>query len=382
MNMRIGMVGDVFIEREDPDETLRRVAPLFADLDVVLANSEGVYAHQTSRPPSAAHQVLTEPRCAVGIKNAGIHAVSVANNHTVDGGHEGLLETLEVLRGLGLPTAGGGRDIAEAREPAVVHHDAGTVALLAYSSVFPVGFEARAGVPGVAPLRVDTFYALPDTHFWTPGVPPRMRTMPWEADMEALAADVARARESADTVVVSVHWGDSFVPLQIQDYLRDLGRGAVDAGADIVFGHHHHSLRGMEVYRGRPIFYGLGNFAFDLWHVEDRWPAATFEMFRKKHGEFAFGPRPGFPSFPFHEDYRKTAIAVVELAGGRLVRSGFVPCMIRPDGPEPLGLDHPERAEVFDYLVRATAIASPTVRLEPSGGGNVGGIELIAAVPE
>lgn len=378
MTMRIAMVGDVFIEREDPDETLRRVAPVFAELDVVLANSEGVYADDVSRPPSAAHQVLTEPRCAVGLKNAGIHAVSVANNHTVDGGHEGLLETLDVLHGLGLPTAGGGRDLAEARTPAVVHHAKGSVALLAYSSVFPIGFEAREGVPGVAPLRVDTFYSLPDTHFWTPGVPPRMRTIPWQEDLAALADDVAKARGLADTVVVSIHWGDSFVPLQIQDYLRDLGRAAIDAGADVVFGHHHHSLRGVELYEGRPILYGLGNFAFDLWHVEDRWSPATFETFRRKHGEYAFGPRPGFPSFPFHPDYRKTVIAVAEVDDGRVVRTGLLPCMIRPDGPEPLALDHPERAEVFDYLVRATEIASPDVRLEPAGGGEVAGFELVA----
>ena len=381
MAVRIGMVGDVFIDREDPHETLRRIAPVFAELDVVLANSEGVYATRTSRPPSAAHQVMAEPRCAEGLRGAGVSAVSVANNHTVDGGHEGLIETLDVLRGLGIPAAGGGRDLEEARKPAVVRHSEGRVALLAYSSVFPHGFEARTGVPGVAPLRVDTFYAMPDPHFWTPEVPARVRSLPWEQDVARMREDIVHARSVADQVVVSVHWGDSFVPLAIQDYLRALGRAAVEAGADIVFGHHHHSLRGVEMHKGRPIFYGLGNFAFDLWDVEHRWSPEVMAGFRAKFGEYAFGPREGYPAFPFHPDYRNTVVAVAEVEGESVRSLGLLPCVIRPDGPEPLPLGHPERANVFDYLVRATEIADPSVRLEPSGGGEVAGYELVKVIP-
>jgi len=381
MSLRVAVVGDVFIDRDDPAKSVHRVGPLIQAADVALANNEGVYAHHTSRPPSAAHQLIAPPDNAEGVRLAGFAAVSCANNHIVDGGHEGLQETIATLRALGVQTAGAGRDLDEARRPAIVERSGQRLALLAYSSVFPVGYDARPGVPGVTPLRVDTLYSLPDPHFWSPGVQPRIATLPWPVDLQAMVDDITAARGQADVIVVSMHMGDSFLPLALHDYERQLGRAAVDAGADLVFGHHHHSLRGVELHGGKPIFYGLGNFAFDLRDVERRWSSQALALFRRRFGEYAFGPRDEYPAFPFHADYRKTAIGVVEFDRGEVRSVGLVPCAIRPNGPEPLGLDHPERQDVIDYLARATAEVDRRTRLEPRGAGELAGFHAATVLP-
>jgi poly-gamma-glutamate synthesis protein (capsule biosynthesis protein) len=175
---------------------------------------------------------------------AGIDCCVLANNHVLDWGYAGLAETLETLRRAGLQRAGAGRDRAEAAAPAVLSvAGKGRVLVFAYgaqSSGIPSEWAAAAGVPGVN--------LLPDLS---------------SASLQQIAPQVEAVKRPADVVVASIHWGGNWgyaVPTAHQRFAR----GLIDrCGVDVVHGHSSHHPLGIEVYRGRPILYGCGDFLND-----------------------------------------------------------------------------------------------------------------------
>ncbi|WP_205856983.1 CapA family protein [Phytoactinopolyspora endophytica] len=185
----------------------------------------------------------------------------LANNHTLDFGRSGLSETLDTLHVSGLRTAGAGRDTDEATRPAVVQigdvgsdddvgngrrsrpSDAGSTRVLVYSvgtasSGVPLDWRARADRAGIAMAAL------------------RRR------DAESLAVRADAARRVGDVVVVSIHWGSNWgygVPREQTEFAHQL----IDAGVDVVHGHSSHHPRPIEVYRGKLILYGCGDFIND-----------------------------------------------------------------------------------------------------------------------
>jgi poly-gamma-glutamate capsule biosynthesis protein CapA/YwtB (metallophosphatase superfamily) len=161
-----------------------------------------------------------------------------------------------------------GDDIEEARKPAIFERDGTRIAFLGYCSVSPKSYYAVPGRAGVAPMRAITHYEpLEDDQ---PGTPCKIMTWPLKRDLDALVADVERVRPHVDIVVVSLHWGIHHLRGQIADYQPAVPRAAIDAGADIILGHHPHIVKGIEVYRGKGIFYSIGDFARDF--NQDRKP--------------------------------------------------------------------------------------------------------------
>ena len=118
------------------------------------------------------------------------------------------------------------------------------IAFLGFCTVFPVGYEARTARPGLAPLRVRTFYADPDPNFWEPGIEPVITTVPVQEDLDRFRSYDRQRAGQADYLVVACHWGYSSWVEVLQGYELELARDAVDHGADAVVCHHHHSLRG------------------------------------------------------------------------------------------------------------------------------------------
>lgn len=175
---------------------------------------------------------------------AGIDCCVLANNHVLDWGHAGLAETLETLRRSRLQSAGAGRDRAEAAAPAVLTvAGKGRVLVFAFgaqSSGIPPDWAAAPGLPGVN--------LLPDFS---------------QATLRRIAAQVRAIKRPADVVVASLHWGANWgyaVPAAHQGFAH----GLIDlCGVDVVHGHSSHHPLGIEVYRGRPILYGCGDFLND-----------------------------------------------------------------------------------------------------------------------
>jgi poly-gamma-glutamate synthesis protein (capsule biosynthesis protein) len=102
-----------------------------------------------------------------------------------------------------------------------------------------------------------------------PGTPARVRSFAHRPDLGAMQTAVADARAAADIVLVSMHWGIHMVRSVLADYQIEVAHAAIDAGADAILGHHPHLLKGVEFYKGKPIFYSLGNFAIEQPHIWD-----------------------------------------------------------------------------------------------------------------
>jgi hypothetical protein len=156
---------------------------------------------------------------------------------------------------------GAGKNIEEARKPAILERNGTKIAYLAYCSVLRPGYEAGVNKPGCAPMRASTFYKQVD---YQPGTPPAIISLAESDDLEAMKEDIEKVRPLVDVVVVSMHWGIHYIPAVLAMYQREIAHEAIDVGADLILGHHPHVLKGIEVYKGKAIFYSMGNFAFDL----------------------------------------------------------------------------------------------------------------------
>ncbi len=369
-------VGDVFVDRDDPATAFPtgRLAP---EDGLLFGNCEGVFADTWERAPSCGSPVVAPADHAKRLGEAGFSVMSLANNHSVDGGYRALLSCRETLNNLGIATAGAGENIADARRPA--HNTVGgtSVATLAYSAVFPHGYEARAGYPGLVPVRAHTTYTPWETNEWNPGVAPRVTTQPFPEDLKAFAEDIAQAAASHDVVMVSVHWGDFTQPFVLTDHERRLAHAAVDAGADIILGHHHHMLRGVELYRGKPIFYGLGHYLFDLPNLPQRIAKDGYlgsgnpedaRALDRRFKQYRLGPREGYPMLPFHEDSRMTGMGVIQVTGGAITGVGFRPAVIGPsNNPDHVHPASPTGKMVLDYLQQCCDVEGLGTRIDPVG---------------
>ena len=266
-------VGDVNLQhRADPAAAFGHVAAELNAADVLYGNLEGPLAG-AGDPCPIPHKrgwVHSDPRMVTGLAAAGFAFLSCASNVTYP--PSAALRSLAVLDAHGIPHAGAGRTLAEARRPAVVERCALRFGLLSYTSVFwPHGHAAGPDSPGVATLRIATAYEPGPRVLEMPGAPPVVRTTPDPDELAALVQDIAELRPAVDLLVVAMHWGISG-SAELAEYQRAVGHAAVDAGADLVLGAHPHVPQGIEI-RSRPerptpgiICYSLGNFTFD-------WPA-------------------------------------------------------------------------------------------------------------
>ncbi|HSW19485.1 MAG TPA: CapA family protein [Ramlibacter sp.] len=260
---------DLMIDETDPDFMLEHVAGEMRAADITYVNLEGPMCDPGEKNPALlgiASAIRSAPRVAAALKRAGVDVVSLANNHTMDYGVPGLEQTLDLLREHGIPQCGAGRNLHEARQPVFIESRGVRVALLSYTTVCPPSYAATAERHGAAYLRASTAYEANLRLFLQPGSPMAIRTTANAEDVKAMKEDVAAARAQADAVLVSWHWGVSERWGKISEYMREMGRAAIDAGAAAVLGHHAHMLLGIEHYKGCPIFYSLGNFAFDKSH--------------------------------------------------------------------------------------------------------------------
>jgi poly-gamma-glutamate synthesis protein (capsule biosynthesis protein) len=347
-------VGDVFPDLPDGRPAFAALTPLLRTADIVFGNCEGVYSDRPSPSPTHKHFGVTARERGAMLGDVPFHVMTCANNHMVDGGYEGLADTLELLRGQGIAVTGAGMSVDKATEPAIIQQGDLSVAFLGFCSVFPHGYEARPKRPGLAALRVRTHYSDPDPNFWEPGIEPLTATAAVEDDLARFRAAIGAARGRADFVVVACHWGYSSWVEVLQDYELELARDAVAHGADVVVCHHHHSLRGIELYDGKPIYYGLGALVhhFTSFHLS----AADRAARSTRHGErSSWVEGEELPLFPFRADAQRTGIATLDLETDGTVSAGFIPAQILADGStEPLRADDPRAAETADYLERIT----------------------------
>ncbi len=231
-DMMLGGRTEPYLIQHGPDYPFRDTLPVLRQADVIVGNLE---CPISTRGRAVEHKTFTlraGPVAAEALKKGGVRVVSLANNHSMDFGPLALKDTLAALTENGILFTGAGMDLDDARAAAVLRVNDTTVAFLSYSLTFPLDFFASAGRPGTAPGYADY-----------------------------VKADIQKVRQTADILVVSFHWGAELMTAA-KDYQIELGRQAIDWGADLVLGHHPHVLQELEVYKGRLIAYSLGNFIF------------------------------------------------------------------------------------------------------------------------
>ncbi len=349
--LRLLLVGDLILDEPDPDSFFDPSRELLRSADLAIGHVE---VPHTSRGVASSVDVPAppaEPAHLAALQRAGFGIATLAGNHVYDSGAAGVEDTIATLRGLGIATAGAGMTIEEARLPAVVEVSGVRVGVLSYNCVGPRESRATSRKAGAAPLDVITHYEL---DYAGPGGPPRTYTFVAPESLSLLREDVLALAASVDVAVVAFHKGIGHVPVQVLDYERELGRAAIDCGAHIVVGHHAHILRGIEMYRDRPIFHGLGNFvAVTHALTPDGTSAAELEAWsRRRKALFGFEPDPALPFYPFHPESRHTIVADCRLSEGGVLDAGFVPCWI-DDAGRPIPNERSE--EVGAYVGRITA---------------------------
>lgn len=233
-------VGDVqlgrgvgrLIELYGPDYPFDSVRDLVEAADLALFNLECALSDEgiaIAKP----YSFKADPKAANGLARAGFDIAVLANNHSTDCGRWELPETLDALRSRGLTPVGAGITGAEAAAPAVVNRRGLRIAVLGRTLVLPAGVVYREDVPTVAVY-----------------------------DPAVIEDEIRAARARADLVIVSLHWGVEYAR-HPQESQRRIARELIDAGANLVIGHHTHTPQPVERYKTGLIAYSLGNFVFD-----------------------------------------------------------------------------------------------------------------------
>ena len=358
------VAGDVMLRGEDTVDIFENVADVLRSGDITFVNCEQTYSdkgyNRTTGTPGSDPTKSIET-----LINAGIDVFSLANNHTLDMGIEALLDTIERFSKTNVKIVGVGKNLEEARKPVIFEKKGNKVGFLAYGCTGPDGYEAWEDKPGYAPTRAYTIYEKWD---YQPATPPRIISVAYPDDLAAMQEDVSKLKSQVDVVAVSFHWGLHFQPEKIPMYGFQVGHAAVDAGADLILGGHDHVLKGIEVYKGKVIFYALNNFAFGMGrHVpreESSRLAYGARMFQEMYN---FEPDPGTI---WHPDAKRTIIGKVMIEGGVIQKVSYLPCYINYEKgaqPEIVTRSDPRGEEVFNYMGKITRSQKMTTKFTWEG---------------
>jgi poly-gamma-glutamate capsule biosynthesis protein CapA/YwtB (metallophosphatase superfamily) len=249
-DLMLGGRTEPFLNEFGPDYPFRDVMPVLRRADIIAGNLESPISVRGTAVENKKFTLRAGAIAAQALTSAGIRVVSLANNHMMDFGPLALQDTLAALNENNILFTGAGMNLDDARAPALVKIKGKTLAFLAYSLTFPLEFFASANRPGTAPGYADF-----------------------------VRGDIEKVRPVADLVIVSFHWGAELMTAA-KDYQIELGRQAIDWGADLVLGHHPHVLQDLQLYKGRLIVFSLGNFVFGSESNRTNWSMILLLTFR------------------------------------------------------------------------------------------------------
>lgn len=225
-------IGDIMEKQNDWTYPFHHIADTLYGADIAFGNLESQIGKSGTKVGSE-FSFHADPRTIEGLLFAGFDVLSVANNHAWDYGPLAFAETLTLLRENSIAPVGGGENYSEAHEPFRTEVRGTKIAYLAYTNLIPKSLSEPNARPAVAYLELGT-----------------------------VTKDIEHVSKTADVVIVSLHWGDEY-ETESGEYQKLVGRALIDAGADLIIGHHPHVPQEIEEYGGGVIFYSLGNFVFD-----------------------------------------------------------------------------------------------------------------------
>lgn len=345
--------GDVGAKRADLDSMFRGCGDALRGADFSFGQLETTISDGGAIVPNARLAMRAPSAMAAAAKQAGFDIMSFAGNHCLDWGYAAFDDTLRHAEEAGLALCGAGATLSDALRPAFFDAAGTTIAVVAASAILPEGYAATPRKAGCAPLRAHTVYEQIEHD--QPGTPARTRTYPNRDDLAAICAAIREASTRADIVLLSVHWGLHMVEAELADYQRIAAHAAIDAGAAAILGHHPHILKAVELYRGRPIFYSLGNFAIEQPHV---WDPAIVDTPSFRH-LVSLNPNWDMASaYMLPGDTRLTGLANLIVEDGAVTGIRFLPAWIEDDSaPMMLAAGDPRFERVRAYLAKVSAAA-------------------------
>lgn len=229
--VKIVIVGDIFLGAGGAEYPFAEVGVLLDQGDIVFGNLEVCLSHQ-GIPAQKRVLLKSDPSDVNYLVKAGFDIVNLANNHVLDFGKKGLLDTLNVLETNNIQVIGAGRDESLALEPVILDEHNLSIGFLGFTQV------------------------LSDINF-----DPQLPACAYFSALDDIVDDVKTLAQHVDFPVISLHWGMEYVPYPNPDQ-QAVARALIDAGAKLILGHHPHVVQGVESYKGGLIFYSLGNFQF------------------------------------------------------------------------------------------------------------------------
>ncbi|MBY0497661.1 MAG: CapA family protein [Cyanobacteria bacterium] len=364
----LALTGDSIIMQrlqvfKEPEFT--RLFDLIRGADAAFTNLETLF-HDYEAPPaheSGGTWMRTDPPILKELTWAGFDLVSRANNHAGDFGVVGAQITTKYVREAGLVDAGVGNSLAEAREAKFLETPNGRVALISAASTFTP--HSRAGNtrgdmparPGLSSLRFTTTYIVTPERLadlrrvaselsgnppgtgdtlnfggrrYVAGPKPGTRTEPNKQDVEEIARVVKSASALADIVIVSLHCHEGGANRSVPaDFIPIFAKAVIDAGADVFVGHGPHVLRGIEIYKGKPIFYSLSNFIFQnetvLRMPEDSYEEYALNADAQPADYLDARYDKNRRSFPSDREYWDSVAVVTKWDGGKFLEAELHP---------------------------------------------------------
>ena len=236
-------VGDIMLDRGvrgmvykkgegDYSFPFLKIQPYFQEADLLFGNLESMISDKGT-DIGGLYSFRAEPEAVQGLIYAGFDIVSVANNHVFDYGRQAMEDTFLRLEKAGISYAGGGFTEEQAYSPVIKELEDIKIAFLAYTNLASPYWTAQGERSGISLL-----------------------------EEERMKEDIEKAAKQADLVVVSFHYGQEYQP-EPDSFQVSVSRAAIEAGADLIIGHHPHVIQPLEEYQQGHIAYSLGNFVFD-----------------------------------------------------------------------------------------------------------------------
>jgi len=357
----IVVTGDLVLDEPDADYWLSGIAPALRGADLAIGHLEVPHTDCRREMTGDVPAPGAPPGNLAAIARAGIGAVTLAGNHIADCGPDGIADTIEGLDRAGIGHCGAGADLAQARRPFFHELEGVRIALLSYNCVGPEFAWATPEGAGCAYLPLEPRDGGPMTPL------ARDPTIGLGA-LAILQDDIAKAKEQADFVLVSMHKGRVHTPAILESYERPLARAAIDRGADAVVGHHAHIARGIEFHRGKPIFHGLGNGCVvtrALSPTQDH--PARRQWAERRKALFGFEPEPGYDLAPFHPEAKLAILGKLTLGARGTIDASVVPVYVEPPG-RPVLAEGARAEQVCRYVERITLVGGmPPITIDGSG---------------
>ncbi|HVF17251.1 MAG TPA: CapA family protein [Steroidobacteraceae bacterium] len=342
--------GDLVLDEPDPDYWLSGIASAIHSADLAIGHLEVPHSRRGTELQGDVPAPGADPAHIAALARAGFDAVSLAGNHITDLGSVGIADTRELLTQSRIAFTGAGANVVEASTAATLAAKGKRVALLSFNCVGPEAAWASDTRAGCAYVRIDTSDGKP--------IAPSARLERIdESSLAEMQHAIRAARGEVDVVIVALHKGIVHTPATLAPYERPLARAAIDAGCDVVIGHHAHIVRGIEFHRGKPIFHGLGNGCVVTRALSPQQSHPERAAWARKRRElFGFEPDPAYELAPFHPEAINAMLGRVRLFDDGRMRCGFIPVHVEAPG-KPVLATGTDATRVIDYVQHITVKA-------------------------